>query len=377
MTFPFRRSPAGIATIAVLLGVATAACTDNDTGRKNAAAPAGQSTIASGVTAPTPSDGTGPTVAATVESAPADAASSTSSTEPAPVATSQLDALLDRRNGTRTTDEHARIQQLIAECMRAEGFEYTPEPYEPPLSAAEIAAIGRDTYGGYGIVDGLPDLLATFGVEATPTAQPIAEPPPPPVNEPAADPNAAYLAGLSPAERGAYQLALIGYDPTMTTLGDMPEPAPACYDKAIVAVQGLDPWTIPELNQRLSDVNQTIDTDPRVRRAIDAWTECVNAAFGDVGVEAIREVSLFEWVEAQAEQAIGVESTGSGEASSLAGTPHPISDEEVQRLAELELRAYDTDIACRQQAGVEAARIEVENEVAEQLIAEFPELALD
>jgi hypothetical protein len=374
----------GLAVAALLLTFGAAACTSDDgtDGDGNAtpsiaSADNGPSSVGAPTTPHTDATQSGDTVSP--DSALETSAPATESTAPAPVNTSVLDGLFARSLGPSNADAHARTEQLIAECMREEGFEYTPEPYQQRLSDAEIRQIARDTYGGYGLVASLPGRITITGADATPSAAPPLAPPTP--AQSAADPNDEYLASLPAPDRSTYRVALDGFDASVaSTAGDIDVGSDfdgGCRGRSTLAVNGVDPYSVPGVQERVAEILNSIDADPRVRKAIDAWTECVTAVVGEVGATAIRDVSLLEYVQSQVDAALGVQTIQSGETSSVVGEEHPITADEYQRLVDLELRVYDTDIACRMQAGVEAARTAVENEVGAQLIAEYPELAID
>lgn len=82
--------------------------------------------------------------------------SQTSSPTSAPQAEFPVDKLLVEVTGRASLDdwyrlEHERFEELVAECMRAAGFEYVPEPWLPETEEVELTP-ERAASVGYGIV---------------------------------------------------------------------------------------------------------------------------------------------------------------------------------------------------------------------------------
>ncbi len=94
-----------------------------------------------------------------------------------------------------------RSEEMIAACMKQEGFQYTPTGTPIPKDAVDAISGDRKAFVqkyGYGI--------STF-----------VEPP----KKGAQDPNQTYVNKLSPADQRAYRIALLGFDP------QKPDSAPA------------------------------------------------------------------------------------------------------------------------------------------------------
>lgn len=134
---------------------------------------------------------------------------------------------------TRFSREEAQREDLVASCMRALGFAYTPAP---------SVLVGADQ-------DGAPDIT---------------------------DPNAAYVAGLTEPRRIAYHLALFAVaDPYAE---EQPVAADGgCAERAFEAVPGVYAAR-NALAEPLERMEQAIAADPGVARATAGWSRCMREA---------------------------------------------------------------------------------------------------
>lgn len=155
----------------------------------------------------------------------------------------------------------ARIQNAIRDCMRQEGFEYVP--VDPGAQLAAVTGSSRlsdedfTKQFGYGI--------STFWGRAGRQA----------------DPNDQYRKSLSPAERTAYSRALYGENDGATVdealdSGDFSKLG-GCTRKATEAVFG-GTQVLTQLQSKLDGLDERINADQRMVRALDKWTECMAAA---------------------------------------------------------------------------------------------------
>lgn len=152
-----------------------------------------------------------------------------------------------------------RGEELIAACMKREGFEYTPDAQDIPKDAVESLVGNRKAFVqkyGYGI--------STF-----------VEPP----RAGAVDPNAAYLAKLSAADRRAYRVALIGVDSD-----DPGAAAPSgvantksCVGQAQRALYG-DMARYAALISKFDELDRRLQADPKVVKAVREWSACMKAS---------------------------------------------------------------------------------------------------
>lgn len=150
-----------------------------------------------------------------------------------------------------------RSEELIAACMKGEGFEYTPQTDTIPQGAIDSLTGNRKEFVakyGYGI--------STF-----------VEPPKKGVRSP----NEAYVAKLSKADKRAYNIALLGFDP------DKPGAAAgvgaglsdkSCVGKAQRELFG-DMAKLIALGSKFEDLAKRLNGDPKVVRAVREWSACM------------------------------------------------------------------------------------------------------
>ena len=237
-------------------------------------------------------------------------------------------------------------EQLIAECMRSEGFEYVPltDVYVPP-QLDDAWALPEDEFTatyGYGVSTILPD-----------------------VDRPE-DPNEAIRAAMTPAEAEAYRVALHGAQADGWS-GNTPPPLSesGCAGKATAVVYdnldeyGRDPqWET--LASDLSALDIRIDGDPRGVEAEQAWIDCMADA-GYPGLDHIGGGQTL--VSNRVDEVLGIE----GSEAHL-----PWSEAEPEALRELqqfEIAVATSDRACKTEHFDDVfreVRFEMEAEFVEQ-----------
>lgn len=155
-------------------------------------------------------------------------------------------------------------ERSIAECMREQGFEYTPVDYSSIDGlGASIDFEGREFAEEYG-----------FGVATSIDGQ-FAE-----AFENFKDPNQGYIESLSAGELNAYYSALSGgeisigdFDDDGESSFDAFEPAGCqgdAYETAYGAIGLFD-----EFGDELDAMDDAIDSDPRIVEASSAWAACM------------------------------------------------------------------------------------------------------
>lgn len=167
---------------------------------------------------------------------------------------------------------HDAAERAVAKCMKAQGFQYTPRPFEAVpqidrgLNLGDIAAAQAH---GYGVVEAKEQ-----GDQAVAS------------NDPSHDPN---LAKLSPAERQAFSAAMIGTapaGPNDTTRATLALPNGAvmsvntsgCASKGRSAVYGDDvKWQelVNTVAQLTADVYQAVGRDAQYADAVRKWRACM------------------------------------------------------------------------------------------------------
>ena len=245
------------------------------------------------------------------------------------------------RNGI--TAAQAKVENAIAACMKAEGFEYVPSD---PV-AAQAALTGKPnmsdeeferTYG-----HGIATLYGKGSAQS--------------------DPNARIRAQLGDADRRAYDRTLHGGDPQQTFAyaidnGDFSELG-GCTRKATEEAFG-GTRLMTTLQRELDELDEAILADTRVVRAQEAWTRCMRSATGEdfEDSEAVEET-----IRERLEQIVGevlapgqVAPEGSYDTAALA------------ELARLEVEWTDNDLACEEEHIADA-----EDEVRREKEARFRE----
>lgn len=149
--------------------------------------------------------------------------------------------------------QHRELEQLIAKCMRDEGFEYvTPTDLSVPAAVDEALALPADEFAatyGYGISTIHPDV------------------------ERQDNPNDAIIDAMTPAEHEAYQIAMHGVQANGWSENTPPLLSESgCAGKATEQVFGdLDEYgrdlQWEALASKLEALDSRIDNDPRVIEA--------------------------------------------------------------------------------------------------------------
>jgi hypothetical protein len=155
----------------------------------------------------------------------------------------------------------ARIQNAIRDCMKGQGFDYVP--LDPAAQLAAVTGSSRLTdedftkQFGYGI----STLWGRGGAQA--------------------DPNQQYRRSLTPADRAAYGRALYGENDGATVddaldTGNFSKLG-GCTLKATQAVFG-GTQVLTQLQGKLDGLDERINADQRMVRALEKWTSCMGAA---------------------------------------------------------------------------------------------------
>ncbi|NDL58025.1 hypothetical protein [Phytoactinopolyspora mesophila] len=273
------------------------------------------------------------------------------------------------------TDEdrqrYRRVQELVAECMQEEGFEYVPtslDDVSAGVSRFEDAyALEPEEFAkeyGYGIStlmfgpaegDGTPD-----------------------------DPNQAIRAELSESAQEAYDLALWGDVPTMAvsvdddgtvrdeSLGDQVDLDGAdtgCMGKAGDEVYGESTFDAEEFDHSQFDslwneiaaLQDRIRRDPRIEDALADWRGCMaDAGYADFDAPDDAQSAVFD-------RMMEASSSGDAETGFVVGDSADTIDPAVLReVQEYEIDVATADFTCNQDHFDETYR-----EVAHQMEQEF------
>jgi hypothetical protein len=163
-----------------------------------------------------------------------------------------------------------KAENLIHDCMKAQGFEYTPvDPQAQRAAIVGQADMSEEDFNkqfGYGIT-------TLYGKEQTVDAS---------------NPNVEYRNSLSAADKAAYDQALYGEDPSATfgqalDTGDYSRLG-GCTKQAAEAVFG-GAAVIQSLQEKLDELDSSILQDGRMVKAVQAWSKCM----GDAGFPDLAE----------------------------------------------------------------------------------------
>jgi len=155
----------------------------------------------------------------------------------------------------------SRVEAAIAQCMKNEGFDYVPiDPF-----AQRAALVGSSRLSDQ-------DFLKQFGYGISTLWG---------RGNPQTDPNERLRATLGPADRRAYDRALWG-DNKGATFGEAVDNGQfdrlgGCTLKATQAVFG-GAQVLTQLQGKLDDLDDRINEDRRMTKAIAKWSDCMAQA---------------------------------------------------------------------------------------------------
>ena len=274
------------------------------------------------------------------------------------------------------------LQQVLVECMKAEGWEYQPvdyssmgggfeDEYEEQISDPE--AYGEKY--GYGVVRGY-ELQPSFGTGTE-----------------FEDPNADYMNSLTMAEQQEYNAALYGeqsfsddeaIDSGEATEFVMPSlEEQGCYGTAQLEVYGDSPFNDPDMQERLNELFEDSESDPAVTEDYESWASCMtdrdpsyeytNPSEVINGLyDRLNTLQGFEPFDEEGDSGSGV--IVSGTSGGLSDDQPEIDEADLEELRQDELTTWADDWACQQEVDLAQVRRDVEQRLADDLVAEFPEL---
>jgi len=216
----------------------------------------------------------------------------------------------------------AKVENSIASCMKAEGFDYIPVD---PV-AAQTALTGRANLSDEEFEKQFGHGISTLYGRGT--AQ--------------SDPNAAIRSRLGEADRAAYDRALSGGRPEQTFVlaidnADFTELG-GCTKTATDEVLG-GTRLLQTLQRKLDELDEAIVADQRMVRAREAWRTCFKAATGQ---EQEDSESIEEGLAERFEEIVGsVVPPGQ-----VAPEGTDVDMQALRRLQQDELELTAADIAC-------------------------------
>lgn len=270
------------------------------------------------------------------------------------------------------------VEQAVAECMKAEGWEYKPVDYssmggnsayedEYAEQTADPVAYGEKY--GYGIVR-QDDISGEVNDESAMNWE---------------DPNQAYRDSLSMEEQQAYQEALYGKQ-TMPEDGEEYVPPPieeqGCYGKGSASVYG-DAMSNPDIQEKLNEYFTDIENDPDLVAANKVWAACM--AEIDASYEWKSPDEIYQDLSMRLQEAKGYTVTpnedGGGWSTSEPAMNEdgsfvqPEADEaEIEQVRKDEIVIWKADHGCQGEAKILQIRRDIEQRLADELLEEFPQL---
>lgn len=249
-------------------------------------------------------------------------------------------------------------ERIVAECMVAEGFEYTPTAYISedsfkPAPSEEWRPDDREWVAqwGYGITD-IPARHSAPDTDA---------------NDAGADPNIEYLGTLSEAEQAAYEAAMYGeaIDPAVSDESAVYDPEKAgCTGRAQEELTG-DAPDLSEFDPLMEQVYALMDSvaeSPEMQELDAAWASCMSDA-GESGFTRQGDASQ------SIVDAMPVPEEPENNADGPASEPtNPMDDPEVAALHEREIELALVDFECRTKTDYVQSALEIQFTLEEQFI---------
>jgi hypothetical protein len=249
--------------------------------------------------------------------------------------------------GDAILERQTKAENLIAGCMKAQGFEYTPvnavEQRAELVGSRNLSEEEFNRQFGYGITTLFEKRL----------------------QQKANGPNQAYRNSLSESQRAIYDRALFGDDPTATfdvalDTGDFSRLG-GCTKQAAEQVFG-GAQLVETLTAKLDELDERILSDSRMTKAVDKWSECMSDKGYDVAAQDDVDVVL----ENKLEAIVGPVETVTAPAP---GAQPTWDQEALKALQREEVEMVQADLECEEEhiAGVEEkVRAEYEREFREQ-----------
>lgn len=274
-----------------------------------------------------------------------------------PVEALQIELIGDVDDEAWARAEHEIMEEAIAQCMRAAGFEYTPEPYEPFEDEGDTDTI---------------EYAQEFGYGATTTDEGWDE------DDYEPTPNDLYLAELSDEETDAYWLAFEGEfedddlddeidledledEDGEIDLGDLDLDeeidlddlddgldlddfeAGGCQGEAQQALMADPlPYDFPEHQDvliALDEMYGTVLSDERIIEAEEEWSQCMaGEGFADLDTSEDAEDLVYDAYDAAWDD--------------VPDDEDDLSAEQLAALQELEIAIATTDFECRESSGL-------------------------
>jgi hypothetical protein len=274
-------------------------------------------------------------------------------------------------------------QQVMVECMKAEGWEYKPvdwsagSTYDEEWTEQMEDPVAYGEKYGYGVVRS-HDMQEEMSGGEMPE-----------------DPNMEYVNSLTMDEQEAYYESLYGpstfsESSEMGVDDTMPAYDPStmgCSGQAQAEVYGDTMFSNPDLMTRVDEMMQQAAEDPAVKEAEQKWADCMAEKDPSYTWSTPDEIYNYLWDKLNVAQGYGsMSESGDGSFTSETVVGDEMVDEmgtfempevdeaAIEDLRKEELTIWTDDFACQGEAEIAQVRRDVEQQVADDLLAEFPEL---
>ena len=249
-----------------------------------------------------------------------------------------------------------RIEEDIAECMKKQGFRYTP--FVPPAVTFDVAV---DEEGGaspddkrwvekwgYGVVAGVGEVQLDEAVS----------------DEPVEDPNSQYYESLTVAEQVAYNETLYGPEEPVEGNGvsegkgwETAGCAGAAAHREEVARRGPDLAAFDDLIARMDSVWAEFESHPGLVALNHAWSACMEER-GEPGFDAQQDAA--DSISTAYANLRFASDSGSDEMPPDAPSNlSPEANPQVAALQEREIELALVDLACREETDFDASQAEI------------------
>lgn len=301
-----------------------------------------------------------------------------------------------------------QVEEMTAACMREEGWEYTPVDYSgmerqsaDEEEAMDLQINDPEAYGkkyGYGIVRNY-ELYDLPSIEAGDTGGGS----PATVVDDFVDPNQPYVESLTESEREQYYISLNG-DPSIwegSEDEDFVQPAPeemGCQGIASAEIWEQSPAdSDPDIQDRMNDYWENMESDPRLQDAYADWRDCMGDTIADLAVNDVpvdTPDDIYGYFDSRKYMLMGLEMVpydpetddgsepyvmamvdADGNGVAYQGEQQAIPGADLEELRQEELALWQQDFDCQKDAEISDVRLDLEQEFADQLRTEFPELA--
>ncbi|MGY2080093.1 hypothetical protein [Modestobacter sp. SYSU DS0657] len=255
----------------------------------------------------------------------------------------------------RFAEQQEKQEELVAQCMQEQGFEYTPDNQSMTFSSGdgtEWEPDDREWVGQYG-----------YGAVKSPFSEE-----PVPAEEEWVDPNGDYVASLSESEQAAFYEALYGPQPTEEEMNEEVSyeydwKTAGCQGAAQHEVAGEDVSQSEEFKPLFDALNEFYEgmaSWPGMVELDAEWAACMDAAgHGGYATQTDAQNSLYEELNEI------YESTALTEDGEFAGEPDQAA---LDALAKREVELALADLECREETDYRDRAADVNREAEQQFV---------